>query len=81
MARLQEAAAGTSRLEATMKLGLSIFFVPLPILMGGLGGFWLDHYKFNTLPLLVIVGTLLGTVASFAGVCAIITYGHRGETE
>ncbi len=76
--RLQQAAHGMSRAEGMLKLVIVIVFVPLPILAGGLCGFWLDYYHFNTLPLLLIVGTLLGTFTSFLGVCGIIVYGHKG---
>ncbi len=73
---MQEAARGTSRAEGMVKLAIAVLFVPIPILVGGVGGFWLDYYRLHSLPLLVIVGTLLGTLASFIGVCGIIIYGH-----
>ncbi len=74
--RVKQAARGMSLAEGLLKLGVAILFVPLPILAGGLGGFWLDYYKLNTLPLLVIVGTILGTLASLLGGCGIIIYKH-----
>lgn len=80
MLRLQEASRGMSRTEGLAKLVVAMLFVPVPILVGGLGGFWLDYYRFKTLPLLLIVGTLLGTATSFLGVCGIIVYGHKGGT-
>ncbi len=43
------------------------FFVGISILGGVLGGLWLDN-KFNTSPILVIVGLLLGIVVAFYGV-------------
>ncbi len=77
---MHEAARATSLSEGLVKLAIAVLFVPLPILAGGLGGFWLDYYKLNTLPLLVIAGTLLGTLTSLAGVYGIIIFSHRGGT-
>ncbi len=74
--RIKQAACGMSLAEGLLKLVIAMLFVPLPILAGGLGGFWLDYYKLSTLPLLVIVGTILGTLASLLGVCGIIIYKH-----
>lgn len=76
--KLQQAARDTSPAAAAVKLVITILFVPLPILAGSLTGFWLDYYRLNTLPLLLVVGTLLGTSISFMGVYGIIVY--RGGT-
>jgi ATP synthase protein I len=43
------------------------WFVALSILMGVLGGVWLDE-KFGTRPVLVIVGLFLGGSVAFYGV-------------
>lgn len=43
------------------------WFVGLSILLGVLGGLWLDG-KFGTKPILVIVGLILGVVVAFYGV-------------
>ena len=43
------------------------FFVGISILGGVVGGLWLDS-KFNTSPILAIVGLLLGIVVAFYGV-------------
>ncbi len=75
---VQQAARGMSLTEGLLKLAIAMFFIPLPILAGGLGGFWLDYYRLNTLPLLLVVGTLLGTIVSFLGVCGIIIFSHKG---
>ena len=41
------------------------------IVLGVLGGLWLDN-KFNTAPVLVIVGLLLGITVAFYGVYRMI---------
>ena len=43
------------------------FYIAGSILLGVLGGLWLDS-RFNTEPVLVIVGLLLGLVVAFWGV-------------
>ena len=59
------------------KLALIMVFVPVPILIAALTGFWLDYYKCNTLPLLTITGAILGTGIAFMGVYRIIIYKHN----
>jgi ATP synthase protein I len=53
----------------TAALGLTGigFFIAISIILGVLGGRWLD-YKFNTKPILVIVGLILGIAVAFYGV-------------
>jgi len=77
MENLHQAAYSMSYPEVLIKLVITIFFVPLPILALTLGGFWLDYYKLNTLPLLTAVGAVLGTLIAFMGVRQIIVYGHK----
>jgi len=43
------------------------FYIAGSILLGVLGGLWLDS-KFNTTPILVIVGLLVGLAVAFWGV-------------
>jgi len=43
------------------------WFIGISILLGILGGLWLDR-KFDTKPLFVIVGLILGLVVAFYGV-------------
>lgn len=43
------------------------WFVGISILVGVLGGLWLDN-KFGTKPILVIVGLILGLIVAFYGV-------------
>ena len=43
------------------------FFIGGSIALGVFGGLWLDS-KFNTEPILVIVGLLLGVIVAFYGV-------------
>lgn len=72
------ASVDMSTSEGLKKLALGVLFVPVPILILTGGGFWLDYYKLNTLPLFLAVGVVLGTFVAFVGVCRIITYGHKG---
>ena len=43
------------------------WFIGISILLGVLGGLWLDN-KFGTKPILVILGLILGLVVAFYGV-------------
>ncbi len=43
------------------------WFIGISILLGVLGGLWLDS-KFGTEPILVIVGLIFGLVVAFYGV-------------
>ena len=43
------------------------WYVALSIVLGVLGGLWLDN-KLGTSPLLILSGTLLGVVVAFYGV-------------
>jgi len=43
------------------------WYIGVCIVLGVLGGLWLDN-KLNTSPLLVIVGLILGVVVAFYGV-------------
>jgi len=63
--------------EGVVKFVITMLFVPIPILVFTLGGFWLDYYKFDTLPLFFAVGAFLGTFVAFLGICRIIIYGHK----
>lgn len=47
------------------------WYVGVCIVLGVLGGLWLDK-QFNTRPILVIVGLILGTVIAFYGVYRMI---------
>ncbi len=60
-----------SRWEAAFRLiGLG-WYVGGCIVLGVVGGLWLDN-KFNTKPILVIVGLILGVIAAFYGVYRMI---------
>lgn len=63
--------------EGLVKLVITMLFVPIPILVFALGGFWLDCYQLGTLPLFFAVGAILGTLIAFLGICRIIIYGHK----
>jgi len=76
MKRLHKAAGDMTSSEAIVKLAITVFFVPVPILALTIGGLWLDYYKLNTTPLFLALGAVLGTLISFVGVCKIIAYGH-----
>ena len=56
-----------SRWGAALRLTGVGFFIGASILLGVLAGIWLDS-KFNTAPLLVIVGLILGLVVAIYGV-------------
>jgi len=58
------------RLAALGMLGVG-FFVAASIILGVVGGRWLDS-KFNSEPLWLIIGLLLGIVVAFYGVYAML---------
>lgn len=60
-----------SRWEAAFRLVGMGWYVGICIVLGVLGGLWLDN-KFNTRPILVIVGLILGIVIAFYGVYRMI---------
>jgi ATP synthase protein I len=55
------------RWEAALRFIGVGWFIAISILLGVLGGLWLDS-KFGTRPILVIVGLILGLVVAFYGV-------------
>jgi ATP synthase protein I len=55
------------RWEAALRFIGVGWFIAISILLGVLGGLWLDS-KFGTKPILVIVGLILGLVVAFYGV-------------
>ena len=59
------------RWEAALRLMGVGWYIGACIILGVLGGLWLDN-KFNTKPVLVIVGLILGVVVAFYGVYRII---------
>ncbi len=77
MRKLYQASTEMSSSEGLIKVAITMLFVPIPILATALGGFWLDYYKLNTVPLLTVVGAVLGTFLAFMGVYRIIVYGHK----
>jgi len=58
---------GMSRWVAALRLVGVGFFVAGSILLGVVGGLWLDN-KLNSEPIGVIVGLLLGLIIAFYGV-------------
>ena len=56
-----------SRWEAALRFIGVGWFIGISILLGVLGGLWLDS-KFGTEPILVIVGLIFGLVVAFYGV-------------
>ncbi len=56
-----------SRWEAALRFIGVGWFIGISILLGVLGGRWLDS-KFGTEPILVIVGLIFGLVVAFYGV-------------
>jgi len=68
-----------SRSEGLIKLVITMFFVPLPVLAFAAVGFWLDYYRFDTLPLLTAAGAVLGTFVALIAVYRIIVHGHKKQ--
>ena len=60
-----------SRWEAALTLVGVGWYIGICIILGVVGGLWLDN-KFNTKPILVIVGVLLGITVAFYGVYRMI---------
>lgn len=60
-----------SRWEAAFRLVGMGWYVGICIVLGVGGGRWLDN-KFNTRPILVIVGLILGVIVAFYGVYRMI---------
>lgn len=56
-----------SRWAASLRLIGVGWFIGISVLLGILGGWWLDN-KFNTKPLFVIIGLILGITVAFYGV-------------
>jgi len=59
--------AGMSRWRAAFRLTGVGFFIGGSIVLGVLAGLWLDR-RFDTEPILVIVGLILGIAVAFYGV-------------
>jgi F0F1-type ATP synthase assembly protein I len=59
------------RWEAALRLVGMGWYVGICIVLGVLGGLWLDD-KLNTRPIFVIVGLLLGVIVAFYGVYRMI---------
>ncbi len=66
-AQVWYAAPSMHRWEAALRLTGVGFFIGGSIVLGVLGGLWLDS-KLSTEPVLVIVGLFLGIVVAFYGV-------------
>ncbi len=60
-----------SRWQAAFRLIGVGWYVGICIVLGVVGGRWLDG-KFNTEPILVIVGLILGVIIAFYGVYRMI---------
>ena len=56
-----------SRWAAALRLIGVGWYIGICIVLGVVGGLWLDS-KFNTKPILVIVGLILGIIVAFYGV-------------
>ena len=56
-----------SRWAAALRLIGVGWYIGVCIVLGVLGGLWLDN-KFNITPIMVIVGLILGVVVAFYGV-------------
>ena len=65
--RIWYAGHGMGRWEAALRFIGVGWFIAISILLGVLGGLWLDA-KLGTAPIMVIVGLILGLVVAFYGV-------------
>ena len=65
--RVKDVEAGMSRWAAALRLTGVGFFVGTCIIMGVIGGLWLDN-KLNTAPVFILVGLVLGVVVAAFGV-------------
>lgn len=65
--KVRNIGAGMSKWRAAMRLLGVGFYIGVCIVLGVVGGLWLDS-RLNTEPILVIVGLLLGVVVAFYGV-------------
>ena len=72
--RLEKASAEMTVAEALPKLLFVVIIVPVPILLLGLGGIFLNMP--NLIPLFIIFGTVVGTLVSAVLVYQIIVFGH-----
>ncbi len=60
-----------NRWQAAFRLVGVGWYVGACIVLGVIGGLWLDN-KFNTKPILVIVGLILGVIIAFYGMYRMI---------
>ena len=65
--KIRSIESGMSRWEAALRLTGVGFFIGSSIVLGVFIGLWLDR-KFDTEPVLVIVGLVLGLAIAFYGV-------------
>ncbi len=63
--------AGMRRWQAALNIIGVGWFVGLSILLGVLGGLWLDS-KFNTKPIFVLAGLCLGFIVAVCGIYKIL---------
>ena len=78
LGRVKQVAPHVTTGEALVKLAIVLTIaVPVPIVVCALAGFWLDYYKFSTLPLFTAIGVVIGTVVAFLGVVQTIVFGHQ----
>ena len=63
--------------ELVIKLPIVMLLVAFCILTLALTGFWLDYYKFHTLPILTAIGAITGTALGFILTWSVIRYGHK----
>ena len=71
MMLIKDIEAGMSRWQAALRLIGVGWFIGVSILLGVLGGLWLDS-KLGTKPILVIVGLIFGLIVAFYGVYRMI---------
>lgn len=66
--------------EFAVKTMVVMFFVvPGPPVLFTVGGMYIDKYVLGTLPILTIIGVIIGTIVAFFGTRWVILYGHNKE--
>ena len=65
--------------EFVIKLSVVVFLVAFCIPTLALTGFWLDYYKFDTLPMFITIGAISSTILALVLTWRVIIYGHNKE--
>ncbi len=58
---------------------VTFFVVPGSLVLFTVGGIYIDKHILGTLPILTIIGAIVGTIVAFFSTCWLILYGHNKE--